>query len=105
MKLRGFKYIIQIGTRSFYLKHLFIHKNKVKRIGSNTFKGIERLQSLDLSNNEIVEIEENAFSRNLKLLYLNNNKLKKIHPKCFDNLKSIQLLELYENIHDKFQYK
>ena len=73
--------------------------NKLKRIDSNTFKNLTKLEELPLNNNAIEEIDVRLFDSlsNLKFLRLSNNKLKRIDRKCFEPLKSIELIEIYEN--------
>ena len=70
-----------------------------KRIDSNNFEGLIKLEYLSLNDNEIEEIDVRSFESlsNLKELLLFNNKLKRIDRICFEPLKSIKSIKLYEN--------
>ena len=56
-----------------------ISNNHIRKIDSNTFKGLTKLERLWLSDNEIVEMDVKSFESlsKLKGLYLENNKLKR----------------------------
>lgn len=69
----------------------------MKKIDSNLFKKLTKLELLQLNSNELTDIDAKAFESlsNLKTLWLNNNKLTKINKKWFVPLKSIQQINLY----------
>ena len=73
--------------------------NRIKKIDPNTFKGLVKLEKLDLSNNEIEEIDFRLFESlsNLKSLWLFNNKLKRIDPNTFKGHDKLEILSLYNN--------
>ena len=81
------------------LTWLHLDRNKLKRINSNAFKGLVKLKTLSLYDNEIEEIEVGAFDdlSNLTELSLYRNKLKRIDRKCFEPLKSIKYIGLSKN--------
>jgi len=76
-----------------------LDNNKLKRIESNTFKGLINLEELSLFDNQIEEINVNGLVdlKNLKELYLDNNKLKRIDRSCFEPLTSIAIISLRGN--------
>ena len=81
---------------------MWLCKNRLTKIESNTFKGLKRLERLDLDENQIEEIDPRAFEDlvNLKWLSLEKNKLKGVERKCFEPLKNIACLEIYDNQFD-----
>ncbi|KAM9738473.1 trophoblast glycoprotein a [Menidia menidia] len=68
-----------------YTRNLFITGNQIRRIGPESFKGLDNVTNLSLSNNRISEVESHAFSGLLRLrsLDLSNNQLAVIHPEAF----------------------
>ncbi|XP_028255307.1 trophoblast glycoprotein-like [Parambassis ranga] len=68
-----------------YTRNLFIIGNQISRIGPESFKGLDNVTTLSLSNNRISEVESHTFARlrNLRSLDLSNNQLAVIHPEAF----------------------
>ena len=76
--------------------HLDFSGNGWKQLRPNDFFGFTDLQTLNLSNNQITEIPENAFyigdpadptvTPDINILKLQNNKISTIHPDAFQNL-------------------
>ncbi|XP_036372044.1 trophoblast glycoprotein-like [Megalops cyprinoides] len=68
-----------------YTRNLFITGNHISRIGPESFKGLDNLTTLSLSNNGIRELESQAFSSLHSLLHLDlsSNQLTLIHPEAF----------------------
>ncbi|XP_072303861.1 trophoblast glycoprotein a [Eucyclogobius newberryi] len=68
-----------------YTRNLFITGNQIRRIGPESFIGLENVTTLSLSNNRISEVESQSFSglRSLRALDLSNNQLAVIHAEAF----------------------
>ncbi|XP_076865806.1 trophoblast glycoprotein a [Brachyhypopomus gauderio] len=68
-----------------YTRNLFITGNQIRRIGPQSFKGLDNVTTLSLSNNRISEVESHTFStlRSLRSLDLSSNQLALIHPEAF----------------------
>ena len=79
--------------------YISITCKEIRKIDSNTFNGLTKLEILYLYDNEIEEIEVGSFESlsNLELLRLSNTKVKEVDRKCFEPLKSIEVIEIYEN--------
>ncbi|XP_019408388.1 PREDICTED: leucine-rich repeat-containing protein 66 [Crocodylus porosus] len=82
-----------------FLKVLAIERNNLSAIPRGLGM-LQSLQSVHLSSNEILQIEQNDFHNcsQLKNIYLQNNKITKIHPDAFKNLKKLQVLDLSNNV-------
>ncbi|XP_038666521.1 leucine-rich repeats and immunoglobulin-like domains protein 1 isoform X1 [Scyliorhinus canicula] len=92
--------IPEIGSASTHLVLLYLHHNKIRSIEANRLRLYESLETLDLAYNEITEIRNNCFPRQLKIkdLYLGNNRISILEPGTFDNLSStLQVLRLSKN--------
>jgi len=78
-----------------YTRNLFIIGNHISRIGTESFKGLENITTLSLSNNRISSVESQTFSslRSLRSLDLSGNHLAAINPEAF-RLPSLTLREL-----------
>lgn len=82
------------------LRHLILGKNKLEKILINAFKVLESLETLDLHNNQITEIHENAFSHlvGLKELILEINRFVRIKSHTFKVLHNLRQLSFRKNI-------
>nr|XP_026691209.1 slit homolog 2 protein isoform X2 [Ciona intestinalis] len=102
---------------------LRLEQNRIQLIPSFAFASYPQLRRIDISNNEIREIERDAFDgltqltslviygnrisslpagifrdlRNLQMLLLNANKLTCLRRDVFNGLRSLTLLSLYDN--------
>uniref|UniRef100_A0A7N6BKR1 Ig-like domain-containing protein n=1 Tax=Anabas testudineus TaxID=64144 RepID=A0A7N6BKR1_ANATE len=78
---------------------IFRANNRIPRISAEQLRPFHALETLDLSNNNIVDIKANSFpSLPLKNLYLNNNRISFLETGCFTNLSSsLQILRLNRN--------
>ncbi|XP_034560960.1 trophoblast glycoprotein a [Notolabrus celidotus] len=78
-----------------YTRNLFITGNQIRRIGPESFRGLDNVTNLSLSNNRISEVESHTFTglRSLRSLDLSNNQLAVIHPEAF-TVQSQSLREL-----------
>lgn len=77
------------GLRS--LQTLQIGYNNIKHISSGHISQLNRLALLNLSDNIITSISENAFPLSLEVLYLQKNDLRLLPPMRLSNLKMLQL--------------
>ena len=70
------------------IRILYLKRNNFKKIYKETFGGFLHLNHLDLSNNEITDIDSYSFSYLVKLksLYLRGNKLQTVNNVWFQNL-------------------
>ena len=78
---------------------VFLDFNNIKKIGKNTFSGLERLTSVLLHNNEIEEIHPEAFRglSSLSFLHIGHNSVSAIPPGLFDEVVNLENLELQYN--------
>ena len=86
------------------LKTLLLYKNMLGRALADdaqgiTFSNLTNLEILDLSNNVIEDLSEQAFvkNRNLKLLNLSKNEISSFHPSLANN-KRLEILDLSSNL-------
>ncbi|CAJ0578903.1 unnamed protein product, partial [Mesorhabditis spiculigera] len=87
----------QIGNRLIELR---LRNNALKKnIGPALFKGLERLQALDLSGNKLMSIKAGDFEAlgDLRELHLNDNIIKEIEDGSFSALSSLRTLSLQGN--------
>ncbi|XP_012937853.1 slit homolog 2 protein [Aplysia californica] len=83
-----------------YTTELKLGNNKIKRLPADgLFKRLPNLQVLDLSENEIHEIEDGAFEAADKLtdLQLSNNELSQLSGKAFQGLLNVKTVMLRGN--------
>ncbi|GFO50375.1 protein slit-like protein [Plakobranchus ocellatus] len=95
---RGFADIPEDVPR--YTTILKVGSNKIKSLkASGLFKRLPNLQSLDLTGNEINDIEDGAFEKADKLLdlQLSNNDLKQLNGGTFQGLENVKSLMLRGN--------
>ncbi len=64
------------------LKHLFFSKNQNPKLEGGKFVDLKKLDSLNLRENSIKEIDKDAFAglENLRKLYLDSNQIDSLHP-------------------------
>ncbi|XP_061721113.1 chaoptin-like [Cydia pomonella] len=73
-------------------------KNSISKIHKMTFFKLELLTDLDLSYNQLQNIEfDTSNMQNLSYFYINNNKIKKISKDIFVYLKNVQIVDLSHN--------
>ncbi|KAJ8038020.1 Leucine-rich repeat-containing G-protein coupled receptor 4 [Holothuria leucospilota] len=114
--------ITQLTNQTFvmlpFLEHLDLSNNRLGEINDGTFgkysRGTRRslIKFLDLSENELSKIENNAFKMlsSLSELYLNDNLLTDMTKNVLGHLRSLEILWLSKNKlthlpHDTFQGK
>lgn len=81
------------------LQRLDLRNNKIYLIEDNAFQGADQLSELFLNENFLSNINPKMFNglENLKTLLLRSNKLKFLTNNSFNNLKQLRLLSLYDN--------
>uniref|UniRef100_A0A0N5C3Q9 LRRCT domain-containing protein n=1 Tax=Strongyloides papillosus TaxID=174720 RepID=A0A0N5C3Q9_STREA len=82
-----------------HLKTFSLARNKLKRIGGQTFRELPKLQIINLANNKIEEINSFAFNflLNVTEINLSGNKLKSISENAFHNLPKLEKLNFSGN--------
>uniref|UniRef100_A0A8C7TKQ4 Ig-like domain-containing protein n=1 Tax=Oncorhynchus mykiss TaxID=8022 RepID=A0A8C7TKQ4_ONCMY len=78
---------------------VFRANNRITQISLEQLRPLQRLETLDLSNNSIVDIKADSFpALPLKNLIMNNNRVSTLETGCFVNLSStLQVLRLNRN--------
>lgn len=73
--------------------------NKLKEIGSNSFRGLSELETLYLDNNQLENLDAELFKDldNLRNLFLNRNNLRAIESYTFNGLVGLKVLNLDGN--------
>ncbi|KAI3366899.1 hypothetical protein L3Q82_009540, partial [Scortum barcoo] len=91
--------IPDLGLHASNITTLILANNRITRISVEQLGPFLALETLDLSNNNIVEIKASSFpSLPLKNLFLNNNRISSLETGCFTNLSSsLQVLRLNRN--------
>lgn len=87
------------GSISNILRYLYLSDNNIKVISRGVFDNLEVLETLDLSQNELQEIEEvfRNLSR-LQQLNLAHNKISTVRQKSFQDMAELRLLNLSHNL-------
>ncbi|XP_071038445.1 protein slit isoform X1 [Parasteatoda tepidariorum] len=84
-----------------FTTELRLNNNVIPKIKANgIFKKLQNLAKLDLSNNEISEIDDGAFhgANQLTDLLLTENKLKEVTAKMFNGISNLKTLMLRTNL-------
>lgn len=91
--------IPDLGSTASNITTLVVANNKISRISMEQLRPFLVLETLDLSNNNIVDLKANSFpALPLRNLYLNNNRISSLESGCFTNLSStLQILRLNRN--------
>ncbi|XP_015754061.1 PREDICTED: leucine-rich repeat-containing G-protein coupled receptor 4-like [Acropora digitifera] len=76
---------------------LLLNSNKITFIVEGTFSELDTLNYLEISNNQIVAIENGAFPVTIKTLNLQNNRFNFKHENQFTNLSQLSSLNLVSN--------
>ncbi|XP_062850761.1 leucine-rich repeats and immunoglobulin-like domains protein 3 [Trichomycterus rosablanca] len=85
--------ITDFGPHSKNISSLILANNKISKISSEQLGPFLSLETLDLSNNNLVELKTGAFpSLPLKNLYLNNNRISVLEHGCFSNISNTLLV-------------
>uniref|UniRef100_A0AAQ5XKI3 Ig-like domain-containing protein n=1 Tax=Amphiprion ocellaris TaxID=80972 RepID=A0AAQ5XKI3_AMPOC len=91
--------IPDLGPYASNITTLILANNRITRISEKQLRPFLALETLDLSNNNIVEIKANSFpALPLKNMFLNNNRISSLETGCFTNLSdTLQVLRLNRN--------
>ncbi|XP_063366791.1 toll-like receptor 3 [Cydia amplana] len=92
--------VTELGPELFegQFKSLNFSRNSISRIHKTTFYKLELLTELDLSYNQLQDIEfDTSNLNNLSYFYINNNKIKKITNETFKSLTSLKVVDLSNN--------
>ncbi|XP_031721676.1 leucine-rich repeats and immunoglobulin-like domains protein 3 isoform X2 [Anarrhichthys ocellatus] len=91
--------IPDLGPYASNITTLILANNRITRISVEQLRPFLTLETLDLSNNNIVEVKASSFpALPLKNLFLNNNRISSLETGCFTNLSSsLQVLRLNRN--------
>lgn len=81
------------------LENLYLINNQIKEIETEAFKDLVKLKMLPLFFNQIEKIVSGAFKglEILEILYLHNNSIKEISSGSFKDLTKLKTLNLYYN--------
>ncbi|CAF1045213.1 unnamed protein product [Brachionus calyciflorus] len=82
------------------LQRIMMHSNKLQQLTKFSFKGLEKIFSIDLANNLIETIDEEAFNeiQTLKYLDMSKNHLRSLGKNVFNNLTNLDELILSKNL-------
>ncbi|XP_072528739.1 leucine-rich repeats and immunoglobulin-like domains protein 3 [Salminus brasiliensis] len=85
--------IPDFGSHAGNLTTLILANNKISKISSERLRPLVALETLDLGNNNLVEVRTGAFPPlPLKNLYVNNNRISVLEHGCFNNLSNTLLV-------------
>uniref|UniRef100_A0A0P4WAZ2 Protein slit n=1 Tax=Scylla olivacea TaxID=85551 RepID=A0A0P4WAZ2_SCYOL len=89
----------KIFTPYRLLKRIDLSNNEISEIADDAFHGLDSLNSLVLYGNKITSISSRLLSglTNLQLLLLNANHIQCVHHDAFKDLRKLSLLSLYDN--------
>lgn len=80
------------------IEALYLRRMKLAKLTNTTFKALQKtnLTYLDMSNNDMVNIENGSFSwlSRLQTLVLSDNKIKQLNKNTFQGLKSLKKLQM-----------
>ncbi|XP_039184698.1 leucine-rich repeats and immunoglobulin-like domains protein 1 isoform X1 [Crotalus tigris] len=92
--------IPSLGAASAHITSLFLNRNRIHGIEASQLEPYVSLETLDLSSNNITEIQSGCFPVGLPIkdLYLGNNKISILDTKAFNSLsRSLLTLRLNKN--------
>ncbi|KAM6895606.1 leucine-rich repeats and immunoglobulin-like domains protein 3 [Xenentodon cancila] len=91
--------IPDLGPCASNVTTLILAHNRISRLTEQQLRPFLALETLDLSNNSIVEIKANSFpALPLKNMFLNNNRISSLETGCFTNLSAtLEILQLNRN--------
>jgi hypothetical protein len=81
------------------LESLNLQNNEISEIDEDAFVGLKKLKTIDLSNNQLENITTNIFHKNLELKFieLQDNKIKTVDVDVFKNLSNLEEVNLFRN--------
>ncbi|XP_063626474.1 toll-like receptor 3 [Cydia splendana] len=92
--------VTELGPELFegQFQSLNFSRNFISKIHKTTFYKLELLTELDLSYNQLQDIEfDTSNLYNLSYFYINNNKIKKIRNDTFKSLTALKVVDLSNN--------
>ncbi|KAM4569438.1 leucine-rich repeats and immunoglobulin-like domains protein 3 [Odontesthes bonariensis] len=91
--------IPDLGPCASNITMLILANNRISRISEEQLRPFLALETLDLSNNNIVELRASSFpALPLRNMFLNNNRISSLESGCFTNLSgTLQVLRLHRN--------
>ncbi|KAI1731045.1 leucine rich repeat domain-containing protein [Ditylenchus destructor] len=91
---------LEISQARHSLIQLHVQNNQLEFIDNKMLQGFEKLLSVDLSHNDLIEVEANAFwkSHNLRKIILSDNNLRVIWKETFSDQILIHTLDLGNNV-------
>uniref|UniRef100_A0A4W5MDE5 Leucine-rich repeats and immunoglobulin-like domains 3 n=1 Tax=Hucho hucho TaxID=62062 RepID=A0A4W5MDE5_9TELE len=94
-----FEMVPDLGPHAANITTLILANNRITKISLEQLRPLQSLETLDLSNNSIVDIKADSFpALPLKNLIMNNNRISTLETGCFVNLSStLQVLRLNRN--------
>ncbi|KAL0962863.1 hypothetical protein UPYG_G00346480 [Umbra pygmaea] len=94
-----FETVPDLGPYAANITSLILANNRITQITLEQLRPLVGLHTLDLSNNNIVDIKSDSFpTLPLKNLIMNNNRISTLEMGCFANLSStLQILRLNRN--------
>lgn len=96
--------LIEIEEHNFKgmekLQLLELYDNELSSLPSNSFNKLLNLRTLSLRNNQIEELQNGLFTNNLNLdtIYLQFNKIKFIGSNLFNKLTRLNTVSLWDNV-------
>lgn len=98
---------ISRGTfaRNTVLKYLNFNSNKIRKLDSNSFRGMRFIRRLFFSDNDISDIGRGTFSSVTRIgtIDLSKNKIKKIDYQMFFQLNYVELIDVSQNLVTEIQ--
>ncbi|KAK7939826.1 hypothetical protein WMY93_003152 [Mugilogobius chulae] len=80
-------------------KNLYLFSNGIESLNTDDFRGMEKLEMLDLSQNKLTELPDRVFEPlySLRNLDLSSNQISHISEKSFQGLALLERLYIYSN--------
>lgn len=87
------------GTKHMFLKEVRLSYNYLNNLYSNTFSGLEKLQSIMLDGNNIRVVHTGAFRNmpNLVKIALSQNRINNLNERAFTSLEMLKKVDLQMN--------
>ncbi|XP_061570569.1 leucine-rich repeats and immunoglobulin-like domains protein 3 [Cololabis saira] len=91
--------IPDLGPCASNITTLILAHNRISRISEERLRPFVALETLDLSNNSVVDIKADSFpALPLKNMFLNSNRISSLETGCFGNLSAtLEILQLNRN--------
>jgi Leucine-rich repeat (LRR) protein len=93
---KNYKKVPDFSFQALKIEYLYLQNNRIELVESRAFYNVPGLRYLDLSVNEIANIELNYLAE-LEVLDLKGNKIAKVNDSMFMNLTRLKYLNLHYN--------